>query len=616
MENITDSPIRILVADDEPAIIESYRMILSANNQSPNNTINDLKSKLFGAENAPKPPPLQPEFDVVYTQSAEAAVQAVKESHAINKPFAIAFLDMRMPPGPNGAWAASQIRALDSRTEIIISTAYSDVEPEELSAQVPPAGKMFYVQKPFHPHEVRQLAVALGQKWQAEKKMLHMAYYDSLTGLPNRASFITRIGQAINFAKENEQSLAVLFIDLDKFKRVNDALGHDVGDDLLRTVARRLKNSLRSSDAISRYIPDDKTNTHIARLGGDEFTVLITNLQQPNDALVVANRIRKELSKQIELNSHKLIVTPSIGISLFPKDGENDIELLKSADLAMYFAKRKGRNNVQFYDDSMNEQAMLRINLENELRHAIKRNEMSLNYQPQIDLATGVVIGLEALPIWNNATLGIVPLHEFIPIAKDSGLLAPIGEWILRTACLQIKKWQNAGLDIKRIAVNVSVLQFLSPEFPDTVVKILKETNLAPSALELEISESFLVKNTNRSIMALNDLKKIGLQLAISDFGTGYSILIYLERIPVDRLQIDSEFIKAITTDTNNRAITSAVIAMAESMKVNVTAKGVETNDQMQLLKQEKCTEAQGTYICRPLTVEDAEQFLLKQKKQ
>lgn len=616
MECKSNSKIRILVADDEPAIIESYRMILGVSKQPPNSTVNELKTKLFGPDVTKIPFSLEPEFDVVYTQSAEAAVQAVKESRKINKPFAVAFLDMRMPPGPNGAWAASKIRALDSRTEIVISTAYSDIAPEELSSRVPPAEKMFYVQKPFHPHEIRQLAVALGQKWQAEKKMFQLAYYDSLTGLPNRAYFITRMGQEIDFAKKNKQLLAILFLDLDNFKRVNDALGHNVGDELLRTVAQRIKHSLRSSDAIARYLSDDNTNVHIARLGGDEFTVLLTNLQQPNDALIVANRIQKELSKPMELNAHKLIITPSIGISLFPKDGNDSVTLLKNADLAMYFAKHKGRNNVQFYDSSMNENAVLRINLENELRYAIERNEMSLNYQPQIDLATGKITGLEALLKWNNINLGNVSPREFIPIAEESGLIASIGEWVLRTACQQAKDWQNMGLDIKRIAVNVSVMQFLSPDFTSTVDRILKETALEPSVLELEIPESILVKDTRSAIKAIKKLKKMGLQLAINNFGIGYSILIYLERVAVDRLKIDSTFIKTITTDVDNHAITSAIIAMAENMKVNVTAKGVETNEQMQLLKKEHCAEAQGVYICQPLNAEATKQFLLKQKEQ
>lgn len=616
MDCETRQPIRILVADDEPGILDSYRMILGAAKQTANSDINNLKSRLFGGESKKTPqPPEEPEFDLVYTNGAEAAVEAVRESREVDKRFAVAFLDMRMPPGPDGAWAASQIRALDARTDIVISTAYSDIDPGKLSRSVPPVSKMFYVQKPFHPHEVRQLAVALGQKWHAENRILRLAYYDNLTQLPNRAFFMTRIEQAIDFAKKHQRSLAVLFLDLDNFKRINDTLGHNVGDELLRTTAKRIAHSLRSSDAISRSLPEDDEHQHLARLGGDEFTVLLGDLQQPEDALIVANRIRDELSLPMQLNDHKLIITPSIGISLFPQDGEDVIELLKNADMAMYFAKRTGRNNVQFFEGSMNEKALLRMNLESELRLAIERNEMSLSYQPQVNVATGSVTGLEALLGWNNFTLGNVPPLDFIPIAEDSGLIIPIGEWVLRTACKQAKSWHDADTGLRRIAVNISVLQFSQVDFPDTVSRILKETNLAPSALELEITESILMNNADSAVDTLKRLKDIGVQLAIDDFGTGYSSLSYLKQFPIDRLKIDKSFIKSIPSNSDDQAIASAVIAMADNMKLRVTAEGVETTRQMQFLEQEKCDEAQGYYISRPMTAADTEHFLRKQKE-
>jgi diguanylate cyclase (GGDEF)-like protein len=614
MDNTTPQPIRILVADDEASILDSYRMILGNVKQAVNSEIGDLKAKLFGGKSTKAIPSDEPEFETVYTNGAEAAVAAVRESRDNDKRFAVAFLDMRMPPGHDGAWAAAEIRALDPRVDIVISTAYSDVDPAELSRNVPPVGKMFYVQKPFHPHEVRQLAVALGQKWQAENKILRLAYYDNLTDLPNRAFFMTRIEQAIGLAKRYERSLAVLFLDLDNFKRINDTLGHKVGDELLRTVARRIAYCLRSSDAVSRTLPEDYEKQHLARLGGDEFTVLLSELHQPEDALIVANRISEALVKPMQLDEHKLSITPSIGISLYPQDGQDVVTLLKNADMAMYFAKRKGPNNVQFFEGAMNEKALLRMNLENELRHAIERNEMSLNYQPQVDLGTDKVTGLEALLRWNNFTLGNVPPLDFIPIAEDSGLIIPIGEWVLRTACKQVKLWQNAGAELKRIAVNVSVLQFSQKDFPDTVSRILEETNLEPAVLELEITESILMNNPEDTVNILKRLKTIGVQLAIDDFGTGYSSLSYLKQFPIDRLKIDRSFINAITTDPDDQAIASAVIAMAETMKLQVTAEGVETPEQMRFLKQEKCNEAQGFHFSRPMTAADAEQFLRELK--
>ena len=615
MDCVTDQVIRILVADDEPAILDSYRMVLEGEKAPANNKINDLKSKLFGGAAATTAQATkEPEFDIVYTQGAEAAVQAVRESRALDKRFAVAFLDMRMPPGPDGAWAAAQIRALDDRIDIVIATAYSDIDPRELSQRVPPVGKMFYVQKPFHPHEVRQLAVALGQKWSAENKILRLAYYDNLTELPNRAFFMTRIEQSIEFARKNGRSLAVLFLDLDNFKRINDTLGHNVGDELLRNAARRIGHSLRSNDAVSRAMPEDDEKLHLARLGGDEFTVLLADLQQPEDALIVANRIRDELSRPMQLDTHKLIITPSIGISLFPAMATDVVTLIKSADMAMYFAKRKGRNNVQFFEGSMNEKALLRMNLENELRHAIERDEMSLHYQPQVELITGKITGLEALIRWNNFTLGYVPPLDFIPIAEDSGLIIPIGEWVLRTACRQAKAWQDEGVGFERISVNVSVRQFSQVEFPNTISRVLQETNLDASALELEMTESILMNNADHAVETLKKLKEIGVHLAIDDFGTGYSSLSYLKQFPIDRLKIDQSFIKAITTDADDQAIASAVISMAESMKLQVTAEGVETLAQMQFLMKEKCNEAQGYHFSHPMTAEDADLFLRQLK--
>jgi diguanylate cyclase (GGDEF)-like protein len=413
--------------------------------------------------------------------------------------------------------------------------------------------------------------------------------------------------QAIALAKRKGRSMAILFLDLDNFKRINDTLGHSVGDKLLCETARRITGCLRSSDAATRPWTEEDDATHLARLGGDEFTVLLSCLQNPDDASIVANRIREELSKPHQLAGHRFIVTPSIGISVFPKDGEEVGDLLKNADMAMYFA-------VRFFDESMSKAALLRMNLENELRHAIERNEMTLHYQPLIELATGRVTGLEALLRWQNFTLGNVSPMEFIPIAEDSDLIFPIGEWVLRTACLQAKSWLDAGLNLQRIAVNVSVRQFEQTEFPDQVQKILSETGLPPSFLGLEITESVLMNNADATIDTLNHLKKIGVNLAVDDFGTGYSSLNYLRQFPIDRLKIDRSFISAITSNDDDKATACAVIAMADNMDLGVTAEGVETAGQINLLQQEKCDEAQGFYFSRSMSAEDAERFLSELK--
>ena len=614
MECVTDKVIRILVADDEPAILDSYRMVLEDKKAPADSRIDDLKAKLFGGAGGGSARINEPKFETVYTQGAEAAVEAVRESCRLDRNFAVVFLDMRMPPGLDGAWAAAQIRALDGRVDIVIVTAYSDIDPRDLSQKVPPIGNLFYIQKPFHPHEVRQLAAALGQKWSAENKILRLAYYDNLTELPNRAFFMTRIGKAIDSARKNKRSLAVLFLDLDNFKRINDTLGHNVGDELLRNVARRIAHSLRKKDVVSKAMPEDDEKQQLARLGGDEFTVLLVDLQVPEDALIVANRIREELVRPMQLDTHKLVITPSIGISLFPRDGEDVVTLMKSADMAMYFAKRKGRNNVQFFEESMNEKALLSINLENELRHAIERNEMSLRYQPQVELMSGKVTGFEALIRWQNFSLGNVPPLDFIQIAENSDLIFPIGEWVLRTVCRQAKVWQKITDDLKRVALNVSVRQFYQLEFPDIVSQVLQETNLDASVLELEITESILMHNAEQAVETLKRLKKIGVNLAIDNFGTGYSKLSYLKKFPIDRVKIDRSFINTIATDPEDKAIAGAVITMAASMKLEVLAEGVETPGQMQFLMKEKCNEAQGHHIGRPMTAGEALGFLRRQK--
>ncbi len=600
--------IRVLVADDEPKVLEAYRSVLNTDKPAASEAVIDLRAKLFGGEKST--PDSSPVFDLVLTPGAEAAVAAVQDSLEQNNPFALAFLDMRMPPGPDGAWAAAQIRALDSRIDLVIASAYSDIEPGELAKRVPPIEKLFYVQKPFHPHEIRQLAVALGLKQRAEAKISRLAYYDSLTGLPNRELFLTRLEQAVDLAQRRQNNLAIIFLDLDNFKRINDTLGHGVGDELLKTMGHRMLHCLRTSDAATRLPATEPEGQQMARLGGDEFTILLSDLDQPKDAFMVAERIRTQLSEPMQLADHSIVVTPSLGIAVYPQDGDNVEAMLKSADMAMYYAKHKGRNNVQLFNETMSEAALKRMTLEHELRQAIERDELSLHYQPQLDLVTGQVTGLEALLRWHNPALGNIPPLEFIVIAEDSGLIIEIGEWVLRTACTQAKSWHDAGLCMCRIAVNVSVLQFVQTTFPDTVSRVLLETGLPANLLELEITETVLMKDAGNAIDTLTQLKNIGVQLAIDDFGTGYSSLSHLKQFPIDRLKIDRSFINTITSSADDQAIAYAVIAMAETMQLKVTAEGVENAGQLNLLKNEHCDEVQGFHISRPLTAADADAFL------
>lgn len=611
MSQSAKPPIRILIADDDPDVLDAYHKVLTSPGLSKNSRLSDLKAKLFGGATNQITAP-DTEFELVLTRSAEEAVQAVRDSLEQTQRIAVAFLDMRMPPGPDGAWAATEIRALDEHIDIAIATAYSDIDPAELSQRVPPAEKMFYVQKPFHPHEIRQLAVALGHKWRTEQQIRQLAFYDKLTELPNRTLFMDRIEQSITQAKQQQGSLAVLFLDLDNFKRINDTLGHDVGDELLRTVARRITHSLRSSDAVSIVKANEVNKHHLARLGGDEFTVMLSDIQQPEDALLVANRMREELAKPIRLQHHQLVVTPSIGISLFPRDGDDVMSILKAADMAMYCAKRHGRNNVQFYDDSMNQRALYRMNLENELRQVMERDELSLHYQPQVDLESGQISGLEALLRWRNAKLGDVSPKEFVPMAEDLGLIIPIGEWILTQACRQASLWHMQGINFNRIAVKVAKLQFYDERFSQTVSQVLSQTGLKPQSLELEINESVLMDNAQQTVAILHQLKSIGVQIAIDDFGIGYSSLTYLNQFPIDRLKMDPVFIQTMICDNHAQTVAQAMIAMAKKMKLKITAEGVEDPRQLQLLRQNRYGQAQGFHISHPMTAKQTRLFLAK----
>jgi diguanylate cyclase (GGDEF)-like protein/PAS domain S-box-containing protein len=438
------------------------------------------------------------------------------------------------------------------------------------------------------------------ERKQAEEKIHHLAYFDSLTGLSNRRFFTENVGQVLELAKRHQRLMAILFLDLDNFKRINDTLGHTVGDLLLKAVAERLLASVRGSDCVSRVNAGDMIH-YVARLGGDEFIVLLSEIHHVGDAATVAQRILAALSESLVLAGHEVVVTPSIGIAVFPHDGEDMESLLKNADTAMYHAKKAGKNLYQFYAESMSEATLQRLTMENQLRRALERKEFFLDYQPQVDLENGAIVGVEALLRWHNVELGMVPPGDFIPLTEETGLIIPIGEWVLRQACRQAKVWQDEGLPKLRMAVNLSARQFAQPGLLDLVAQILRETHLDPHCLELEITESLLMDGAEEAIDTLRALKNLGIQLAIDDFGTGYSSLSYLTRFPIDRLKIDKSFVHDIISNPNDAAVAQAVIAMAHSLRLGVTAEGVETKAQQAFLKAKRCDEVQGYYFSRPV---------------
>lgn len=420
-------------------------------------------------------------------------------------------------------------------------------------------------------------------------KMAHLAQHDFLTNLPNRVLLNDRIAHAIKSAKRSSKQLAILFLDLDNFKHINDSLGHETGDILLQSVTRRLTDCIRSSDTISRQ-------------GGDEFIILLAEGKNGEDASSIAEKIQAALTLPHTVNSRELHITTSIGISIYPLDGQDAETLIKCADTAMYHAKKKGRNNHQFFRSEMNIRAVNRQLIETDLRSAIDKQEFFLLYQPKVNLITGKITGAEALVRWKHPKLGEVTPKKFVTIAEDSSLIVPIGRWVLLEACTQAKQWINMGLQAIPIAVNISAHEFHQKNFVTNVQSILDDTGLDARLLELEITESTLMQDAKSTTLILHELKNLGIQLAVDDFGTGYSSLSYLKQFPIDVLKIDQSFVNDIATATDSGIIVSAVIGMGNNLKLHVVAEGIENQAQLTFLKQHSCEEGQGYYFSKPLS--------------
>jgi diguanylate cyclase (GGDEF)-like protein len=454
-------------------------------------------------------------------------------------------------------------------------------------------------------------------------EMARSAEHDFLTGLPNRLLLNDRIGQAIALARRHKKQAAVLFLDLDHFKYINDSLGHSIGDRVLQSIAKRLMACVRESDTVSRQ-------------GGDEFVVLLSEVERPEDAAIAASRIAQAVSEvrsvdqshlhvdaavvagrmlgavaeAHSIDEHDLHITASIGVSVYPDDGENAETLIKNADTAMYQAKENGRRGYRFFMPDMNVRAVERQSIEEGLRHALARQEFALHYQPIIDLRTEAITGAEALLRWTHPTRGLIAPARFIPVAEDCGLIVPIGAWVLREACRQSRAWIDAGLPAMTIAVNVSAMEFRAENFLENLFATLGKTGLDPSSLVLEVTESVVMKHAESAAATLLSLRQVGIQVAIDDFGTGYSSLGYLRKFPLDALKIDQSFVRQISTAGEDTAIVTAVIGMARSLKLRVIAEGVETIDELEFLRSHQCDEAQGYYFSRPVAPEQFEELL------
>ncbi|MEE4659618.1 MAG: EAL domain-containing protein, partial [Halieaceae bacterium] len=454
----------------------------------------------------------------------------------------------------------------------------------------------------------KQLNEAVRQVTRTKNKLRQLAYYDSLTELPNRQLFTEQLDILLRMAQREGRTIALLFLDLDNFKRINDSLGHSAGDKLLKEVASRLASCVRGSDLLAKYV-DSEAKIGVSRLGGDEFTVVLNTIDEPATAGVIAERLLDSLHQPMHIEGHEVVVTPSVGIALAPQDADNVEDLLKLADTAMYHAKSEGRNKYSFYTSSMQSAGVGRLKLETELRKAVEREELVLHYQPQVCAASGKVLGAEALVRWEHPEHGLVPPVRFIPLAEEMGLIVELGKWTLEEAARQSKRLRELGLDVPKIAVNVSALQF-NPAFTRQVQDVLDSVNIPASCIELELTEGVIMNNAKASIESLHSLKELGVSLSVDDFGTGYSSLSYLSKFPLDELKIDRSFVIEFDKSENSASLVSAIIAMGKSLNLSLVAEGVDNAEQFLFLRNQQVEIIQGYLFSKPLPAREFEKTL------
>jgi diguanylate cyclase (GGDEF)-like protein len=539
-----------------------------------------LLRKMFNEEGSPS------------TEMTHVNCMSAAEAHLAAHAADIILLDLGLPDA-QGLEAIRRAHAAAPGVPVVVLTGLDD---ESLAVQALQQGAQDYLIK--GQIETRGLLRAL--RYAVERKtmesaalsmarqMAHSAEHDFLTGLPNRMLLNDRVDQAIALATRHMKKVAVLFLDLDGFKHINDSLGHPTGDKLLQSIAKRLVDCIRGSDSVSRQ-------------GGDEFIVLLLELEHAEDAAVTARRMLQAVALPHRIDQHDLHVTASIGVSVYPDDGLDAETLIKNADTAMYQAKENGRRSFQFFKSAMNVRAVERQFIEEGLQGALERQEFVLHYQPKVNLMTGAITGAEALIRWTHPARGSIAPAQFIPIAEDCGLILPIGAWVVRQACAQARAWMDAGLPVTSMAVNVSAMEFRDRNFLDGLFAILVETGLDPRSLELELTESVLMKHAASTATILQTLRKRGVRVAVDDFGTGYSSLSYLQKFPVDAVKIDQSFVRQISTAGDDTTIVKAVIGMARGLKLRVIAEGVETLEELAFLRAYRCEEAQGYYFSRPV---------------
>jgi diguanylate cyclase (GGDEF)-like protein len=553
-------------------------------------------------------------FSEVYNcrevSSAEAALAVLGQES-----FDLVISDINMGD-MSGLELVPHLHSLSPDSVVLMISGQSNIETAIEAMRV---GAFDYIMKPFDIRHVEAaveralkqcLLLVERRRYKDELEKLlqertaevdRLAYYDTLTSLPNRTLFEDRLTQAVALAHRANKRVAVLFIALDQLKKVNDTLGHRAGDQLMQQVAGRLRACVTESDTVARF-------------GGDQFVLMLPEIETTKDALDVIVSIQEALNPSFRLDRQELFATASVGISFFPDDGKETSSLVKNAGAALYRAKKSGGNEYRFYTADMHARASKRFELETSLRHAIDNHELLLHYQPRVAIDSLEIVGVEALIRWQHPQLGLVPPGDFIPLAEETGLILPIGEWVLREACRQNRAWQDKGFARMRVGVNISARQFQQQNLAETVMRILEETELGPEFLELELTESSIMSNAEATIVVLNKLQTKGIAISVDDFGTGFSSLSYLKRLPIDSLKVDQSFVRDLATDPDDAALVMAIVSLAHTLRLRVVAEGVETADQLRFLRLLRCDEIQGYLISKPLPVAGLERLLALQR--
>jgi diguanylate cyclase (GGDEF)-like protein len=610
-------PRHILIVDDNRAIHDDFRKILVR--PQGDGQLQELEDDLFG-EGVARHTPIDFQLDSAFQGSEALALVQKAVDEGVR--YSVAFVDMRMPPGWDGLETIERLWAVDPQIQMVICSAYSDHDWSDVVRRLGRTDNLLVLKKPFDVIEVLQCAHALSAKWRNERalrlqldsleydvsertrglevantQLRHLATHDALTGLPNRVLLDDRMSQAIAHAVRSGEGFAVCVLDLDRFKFINDSMGHRAGDELLRQVARRLLNTVRSGDTV-------------ARLGGDEFVMILGEVRSPADAERVGRKVIEEMQESIRIGELEVHSSASIGVAFYPADGNTIESMYAHADAAMYCAKHRGGSNLQCFESSMNLATEDRVRFEADLHRALNLGQFELHYQPKVSAPTMHIHSVEALIRWRHPERGLIPPAEFIPLAEESGLIVPIGEWVLREACRQARAWQDKGLPMVRVAVNVSALQFRRLDLVDTVERALTDANVSARYLEIELTESAVMTHPEESVEILERLSRMGVVVSVDDFGTGYSSISYLRRFPIDKLKIDRTFISNLMTSAEDASIVRAIISLAHGLRLKVVAEGVETADQVAFLQKLGCDQYQGYYFSRPVTASAMEALL------